>query len=111
MIPSLQTILNYLTNTFPSPGCQKKAFKNKPHITSGIKVSIKYRNKLYRKYLKNRTASNHAAWTRFKNKTTNTIRNAEKLYYKNLISSHTNSSSNLWKTFGKILNKKKKQKL
>ena len=92
---------------FPFTRMSKKALKNKPHITSGIKVSIKYRNKLYRKYLKNRTASNHAAWTRFKNKTTNTIRNAEKLYYKNLISSHTNNSSNLWKTFGKILNKKK----
>ena len=85
----------------------KKAFKNKPHITSGIKVSIKYKNKLYKKYLNKRTAANRAAWTRFKNKTTNIIRNAEKLYYKKLISSHTNSSSNLWKTFGKILNNKK----
>ena len=85
----------------------KKAFKNKPHITSGIKVSIKYRNKLYIKYLNNRTAAYCAAWTRFKNKTTMTIRNAEKLYYKNLISSHINSSTNLWKTFGKIFNNKK----
>ena len=98
---------NLFNKYFPFTKLSKKASKNKPHITSGIKVSIKYKNKLYRKYLKNRTAANRAAWTRFKNKTTNIIRNAEKLYYRKLISSHTNSSSNLWKTFGKILNKKK----
>ena len=63
---------NLFNKYFPFVRMSKKAFKNKPHITSGIKVSIKYRNKLYKKYLKKRTAANRAAWTRFKNKTTKT---------------------------------------
>ena len=43
----------------------------------------------------------------FRNKTTETIRKAEQNYYRSIISSHNNSSKNLWKTFGKILNKNK----
>ena len=85
----------------------KKVYKDKPHITAGIKVSIKHKNRLYKKFLENPTEVNRAAHNRFKNQTTKTIRNAEKMYYKNIINSHNNSSTNLWKIFGKILNKKK----
>ena len=42
---------NYLAlfdKYFPFVRISRKAFKDKPHITSGIKVSIKKRNKLYK---------------------------------------------------------------
>ena len=74
----------------------KKVYKDKPHITAGIKVSIKHKNRLYKKFQENSTEVNRAAYNRFKNQTTKTIRNAEKMYYKNIINSHNNSSTNLW---------------
>merc|ERR1712055_931573 len=74
---------NYLrlfNKYFPLTKLSKKASKDKPHITSGIKVSIKYKNKLYKKYKENSNEVNRAAFNRFKNQTTRTIRNAEKMY-------------------------------
>ena len=85
----------------------RKAFKSKPHITKGIKVSIRTRNKLFKKYLNNPTEVNKVVWKKFRNKTSELIKRAEALYYKSIISKHNNSSKNLWSTFGKILNSKK----
>ena len=99
--------INLFNKYFPLTKMSKKSVKDKPHITSGIKVSIKYKNKLYKKYKENENEVNRAAYNRFKNHTTKTIRNAEKMYYKKIINSHNNSTTNLWKIFGKILNKKK----
>ena len=101
---------NYLAlfdKYFPFVRISRKAFKDKPHITSGIKVSIKMRNKLYKKYLDNPTDVNKAAWKRFRNKTNDTIKKAEALYYRKRLTEHNNSSKTLWNTFGKILNSKK----
>ena len=101
---------NYLTlfnKYFPYVKMSRKSFKNKPHITSGIKVSIKHRNRLFKKYLENRTELNESIWKKFKNKTTEIIRKAEQNYYRSKISSENNCSKNLWKTFGKILNNNK----
>ena len=50
---------------------------------------------------------NKAIWKRFRNKTSEIIKRAEALYYRKIISDHSNSSKNLWNTFGKILNSKK----
>ena len=85
----------------------KKSLKDKPYITSGIKVSLKTKYRLYEKYLNNPNDVNKAVWKRFRNKTSEIIKRAEELYYKKMISSHNNSSKTLWKTFGKILNDKK----
>ena len=87
--------------------CQKKSFKDKPYITSGIKVSIRRRNKLFKKYKNQPNDVNQAAWRRLRNKITELIKRSEQLYYKKLLSGHTNSSKSLWNTFGKILNSKK----
>ena len=98
---------NLFNKYFPYVRISRKSYKDKPHITSGIKVSIKNRNRLYKKYLDNPNETNHAIWKRFRNKTSETIKRAEELYYKKIINSHNNSSKDLWNTFGKILNKNK----
>ena len=108
------SFINFSTNFlalfdkyFPYIKISSKAFKDKPHITSGIKVSIRNRNKLYSKYLNNPTDVNKAAWKRFRNKTNDVIKKAEALYYRKMLSEQRNSSKALWNTFGKILNSKK----
>ena len=80
---------------FPYVKMSRKAFKTKPHITKGIQVSIRNRNKLYKKYLNNPTDVNKAIWKKFRNKTSEIIRRAESLYYKSMISEHNNASRNL----------------
>ena len=99
-----QTLFN---KYFPYVRMSRKAFKSKPFITRGIKNSIKHRNRLYSKYLNNPSDLNKAIWKRFRNKTSEIIKRAEALYYGKIISDHSNSSKNLWNTFGKILNCKK----
>ena len=96
-----------LDKYFPSVRMSRKEFKSKPHITKGIKISIKTKNKLFKKYLNNPTDINEAAWKRFRNKTNEVIKRAEAEYYKSLLNEHKDSSKNLWSTFGKILNSKK----
>ena len=98
---------NLYNKYFPFVRMSKKAMNDKCHVNSGIKVSIGHKDRLYKKYLENSNEVTHAIWRRFKNKLTETIRNAEKLYYKKIISNHKNSTTQLWKTFGKILNQKK----
>ena len=71
---------NVLDKYFPNVRMSRKAFKNKPHITKGIQVSIRARNKLYKKYLNNPTDVNKAAWKKFRNKTSKVIKRAESLY-------------------------------
>ena len=103
----LTNYLNLFEKYFPYVRMSKKTFKDKPYITSGIKVNLKTKYRLYEKYLNNPNDVNKAAWKRFRNKTSEIIKRAEELYYKKIISSHNNSSKILWKTFGKILNNNK----
>ena len=98
---------NLFNKYFPYVRMLRKAFKSKPFITRGIKNSIKHRNKLYSKYLNNPSELNEVIWKRFRNKTSEIIKRAETLYYRKIIGDHSNSSKNLWNTFGKILNSKK----
>ena len=101
---------NYLSlfnKYFPYKRLSRKDCKDKPYITSGLKVSIRTKNKLYHKYLNNPSELNKAIWKRYRNKTNNCIKRAEEKYYRKILRSQKNSSRNLWKTFGKILNKKK----
>ena len=99
--------INLFNKYFPYVRQSQRSFKSKPFITSGIKVSIKARNKLYNKYLNNKNELTEATWKRFRNKTHTIISRAREQYYNHLLQSHHNSSRQLWKTFGKILNKNK----
>ena len=98
---------NLYNKYFPFVRMSKKAMNDKPHITSGIKVSIRHKERLLKNYLENSNDVTRAIYRRYKNKLTDTIRNAEKMYYKKIINNHKNSTAQLWKTFGKILNQNK----
>merc|ERR1711874_626434 len=101
--------LNLFNKYFPYVRQSRSSYKDKPYITSGIKVSIKTRNMLYFKYLNNKNDINKTIWRRFRNKTRTVITRAQETYNK-LLNNHQNSSRQLWNTFGKILNKNKQNK-
>ena len=60
--------LNLFNKYFPYVRQSRTSYNDKPYITSGIKVSIKTRNKLYNKYLNNQNETNKSIWRKFRNK-------------------------------------------
>ena len=106
-IKNLKIILDQY---FPLIKLSRAKAKNKPFITPGIRVSIKHRDKLFHKYLNNKTVNNRISWTRYRNKLSETIKAAEKLFYQRKLKENSENSQSLWKVFGSILNNKKKSK-
>ena len=80
----LENLGNILNDNFPLTKLSRQKAKNylKPHITSGIRKSISDRNKLYKKYLENKSDYNYNKWKIKRNCVTNTIRAAEISYVK-----------------------------
>ena len=103
--------LNLFNKYFPYVRQSRSSFNDKPYITSGIKASIRTRNKLYDRHLNDKDDKvKESTWRRFRNKTRTLITRAEEKYYNTLLKGHQNSSRQLWNTFGKILNKNKQNK-
>ena len=98
---------NLLEEYFPLVKLSRSKAKNKPFVTSGIRVSIKHRDRLYQKYLNNKTDLNRRIHKKYANKVTDLLRKSEIMYYKKQLKDHSGNSQSLWKVFGKILNNKK----
>ena len=96
-----------LNKRFPLVRQSRKKFKEKPYITNGIRVSIKSRETLHKIFLENPTKENEMNFKTKRNKLVDIIRKAESDYYAAAIENHADSTIQLWKTFGKILNKNK----
>ena len=94
-----------LNKYFPIVKLSRKKFKDKPWITNGIKVSIKYRNRLFKKYIEKWTETNENIWKKYRNKVNDCIKAAETHYYQTLLTKHNNHCQNLWKLFGKLIKK------
>ena len=104
----IRNIKRIINQYFPLVKLSRSKAKNKPFITAGIRVSIKHRDRLYKKYLNNKTINNKTVWSRYRNKVSETIKNAEKLFYQKKLKENSDNSQSLWKVFGTILNNKKK---
>ena len=100
-------LLGILNKYFPLIRQSRKQFKDKPHITNGIKESIKSRNSLFKKYIDNPSETNETNWKNKRNRVVDIIRKAEADYYASFIKQHSDNSKQLWKTFGNILKKTK----
>ena len=70
-------------------------------------MSIKSRETLHNIFLDNPTEENERNFKTKRNKIVDIIRKAESDYYAAAIKNHADSNRQLWKTFGKILNKNK----
>ena len=95
-------------NYFPLVKLSNSKAKNKPFITKGIRISIKHRDKLYDKYINNETIQNKKVWKRYRNKLSEIINTAEKLFYQKILKENSDNCRNMWKVFGSILNNKSK---
>ena len=79
---------------------------NYPWITISLLKSIKFPNKLYCKFIKNRSHNNHLIYTRYRNVLTSVLRNANKNYYLTKFNEEKKHIKNTWKIIiNSVLNK------
>ena len=83
--------------------------RDKPFISSALKVSIWHKNKLHDKYIRNKTFANKLIWQKYRRNLSSVLYNAEKLYIQKMVNSHSSNSQDMWKLFGSILNNKKEK--
>jgi len=76
---------------------------SKPWITKGLLVSIKMKNKLYRKYLKKRSSYYYEEFKRYRNKLNHLIKLSKQSYYNNYFASNRSNLKNTWKGIKEII--------
>ena len=89
--------LNLYNKYFPYVRMSRKSFKNKPYITSAIKVSIKHKNKLHKCYINNPTPENKNKYSSYRNKLTHIIRKSKCRHYTEQLNLAQGDGKKLWK--------------
>ena len=83
--------------------------EQKPWLTKGLSNSIKHKNKLYQKYVKNPTIENKNKYSLYRNKLTQLIRKSKTNHYSELIKSSKGDSKKSWQVINSVLNRGHKQ--
>ena len=80
---------------FVKPCRRKTPFK--PWITPNILCSINYKNKLYKRFVKNRNLRNEHKYKEYRNTLTNIIRESKRLYFQRVFEESKKDSKETWK--------------
>ena len=83
----------------------------KPWLTQGLKNSIRTKNKLYVRSIKNPTIANKASYKVFRNKVNSLLRKCERDHYTRLISENKRNLRKTWSIIRELLNKPINSKL
>ena len=92
---------------FPFRVVRSKYYSRKPWLTTGMKNSVKFKNKLFIKYKRHPTAENHNTYKMFRNKLTSLMRNSEKCYFEEQFNKNKSNLKKSWTLIKKIINKQK----
>ena len=76
---------------------------SKPWITSGIRRSIRIKNKLYKRFIKTQSAYYHTKFKLYRNKLNHLIKISKVDYYRRYFSSNTTHIKNIWKGIKQII--------
>ena len=79
----------------------------KPWMTRGLLKSIKRKNKLYQKFLRNPSSVNENLYEIYKNKLNHSLGIAKRLYYERKVEYVKSNTKNTWKILNEVINKKK----
>lgn len=77
----ISEINDSIDKTIPEKIIKQNAIQPKPWITNGILKSIRKKNTLYKKYIKNLNIHNKSVYTKYKNKLTKVLRASKQLFY------------------------------
>lgn len=80
---------------------------NRPWFTVELRKLLKKKNKLYKKYVSNRTPLIYAVYKSARNKYTSSIRSAKKKYFSNAFLKCSNNVKSTWKVVNQLLQKEK----
>ena len=80
-----------------------------PWITKGLLVSLRKKNKLYKKYMGNPTLQRELHYKRYKSKLNHLIRNAKKTYYDNKFDRAKGDLKETWRLINEVISTKSKQ--
>ena len=83
----------------------------KPWLTTGMKNSIRTKNKLYIKYLKSPTDNNKKIYQTYRNKITSLLRRSEREHYCNLFRENRSNLRKTWTLIKDLLNNDRNQSL
>ena len=97
---------NLYSDCFPPKKVRSRYNNRKSRLTEGLKSSIKHKNKSFVKQIKNKKNYNKCVYTKYRNKFTNILRQAEKQHYDNLFATHKDLNKT-WKTIKLTINKHK----
>ena len=106
----ISQIVKYYNECFPLVIVSRKRSKDKPWITTGLKISVRHNYRLYKKSIRVGTTLAKNTYERYNKLLRRSIRNAQDNYYKELFTNKKNSVYNMWKTLGVIVNPGKKRK-
>ena len=96
--------------SFPFKRLSNKRSKDKPWITKALKVSIKQKNRLYKKSILNPSDAIELRYTNYKKIVEKCIRAAEDKYHQDMFDTQTNSAKDLWKNLTPFLSPHKVKK-
>ena len=105
------TLLKHFHINFPKQTVKIQYNNRKPWLTQGLKDSIKMKNKLYRKYLKVKSAANEMNYKNYRNKLHHLIKIAEKRHYSELLNECQDNIKKTWQIIKNIVNKNKASQL
>ena len=90
----------------------KKRYRNRlPWLTTGLKESIKHKNKLFKISRRHPTAHNKTVYKDYRNKITALLRIAEKQFYQGQIIENKNNLRKTWGIIKQVINKNKNNKI
>ena len=95
---------------FPLVRVSRKRIKDRPWITTGLKLSIKKSHRLYRNTLQDSCPHMISKYKKYKALLRNCLKAAEQNYFCELFDDTKQSAYNLWKNLGPVINPNKKKK-
>ena len=106
-LPRLLQIFNRISNEHaPLKSVRVKSTSSKPWITSGLKKSMKVRDRLYKKWLSTHNLLFMNKYKLYRNKITSINKFYRISYYKKVLADSTNSKK-MWDNIKFIINKRR----
>lgn len=96
--------------SFPLKQVSRKAYKNKPWFTRGLKVCSNNKNLLFRKWLRSQKEEDHKIYLTYKRIYQKVLKDATIKYYNDRFRSSTNNIKTLWKNLNELIGQKAKTK-
>lgn len=113
--PDVNTYANLLVKTIQGELKLMSTTKRKrkidpiqPWVSQAMVRCINKKNKLYKKFLKNRTTHNRLKYCQYRNRLNTVLKESKRNYYGNKLAEHQNNSQKLWKTINEIIRRNKK---